>query len=177
MDKKIIDLTDVTRIEFEVLRVKFPIEDGEPVPPRKSVIDALLVNAAMLSIVIKDPAMKSRLGMDGIEAPRRHQRKMASACMSLAQKLRRYDADQYLLLMNLVGLSNRLAGTEGEAGISAVFDMFNTPIAVDPVFLVPSRPADPTRNTLVELVELFMEQVEDAYGGAASSSEPQPPRS
>lgn len=157
-----IDLTDIIRIEFEVLRVKFPIHDGEPVPALESVLNGLLLHAAMLAAVLKDPTMKSKLGMESIEAPRRHQRKIVTACMSLVRKLKRYQPDQYLALMNLVGLSNRLFQERGETGVDEVFDMFNTPISIDPQFLVASKPRNPKHNGLVDAMDRFARDPEAA---------------
>lgn len=162
MTNLVIDLTDIIRIEFEVLRVKFPIEDGEPVPARDSVLNALLIHAGMLSLVLKDPAMKSKVGMEGIEAPRRHQRKIVAACMSLFRKLKHYRPDQYLLLMNLVGLSNRLFEEQGEPGVTKVYGIFNTPITVDPKFLVPSKPGNPNHHELAEAMDRFAKELQGA---------------
>jgi hypothetical protein len=108
---------------------------------------------------LKNPSMKSKLGMEGLEAPRRHQRKIAAACISLSQKLKRYQPDQYLLLMNLVGLSNRLFEEQGELGVTKVFGMFNTPITVGPKFLVPSKPSDPKHQELVDAMDNFAREL------------------
>lgn len=162
MSKLIIDLTDVTRLEFEVLRVQFPIEDGEPVPAVESTVRALRVQAAILSTVSKgkDPSAKSRLSTEELKVPRRHQRKIAAACLALVHKLKRYQTNEYLLLMNLVGLSNRLCKEHGEASIDDVFSVFNIPMCVDESVLIPSRPSNPEHTQLVQTVDRLVEELE-----------------
>lgn len=65
----VVDLTDIERLEFEMPRIHFPIQPGETAPTLGSVLIELVSIATMLSAVIEDTGKKSKLGMDGLDAP------------------------------------------------------------------------------------------------------------
>jgi hypothetical protein len=160
MTRLLVDLTDLSCIEFEVLRVKFPLEDGEPTPTLKSVLNTLTISARMLAVVLDDPEQKKKLGMDGLDAPRRHQRKIVEASNSLVGKLLRYDADRFSVLMHLVGRSNRLFREHGEDAAASVFGMLNKPVAVDRASLAATKPSNQKVVDAAENMDRLISELE-----------------
>lgn len=133
-----IDLTGVTRTEFEYLRRMYPLESGQPFPQRSQVIEG----AARIAAV------------DVVFEPCFHELKTGSA--ALISTLGTLDDFAFLWLLEMVRRCNRLVERQGEDAGRLFYQSLATPIKV-------GRGEDPRSSTSPNSYDTLFDDIDASH--------------
>lgn len=133
-----LDLTGVTRPEFEFLRNMYPLKSGQPFPQRSQVIEQAAVIAAV----------------DVVYEPCFHELKTGSA--ALISTLSTLDDFAFCWLLEMVRRCNRLVERQGEDAGRLFYQSLATPIKV-------GRGEDPRSSTNPNSYDTLFDDIDASH--------------